>query len=65
MTAQEPSVLHVKVTGHHEVDQGTDALVFLKAAVHQHELNNFVGSVISVLQNQELLCWFLGFEVYF
>lgn len=56
MTAQEPSVLHVKVTGHHEVDQGTDALVFLKAAVHQHELSNFVGSVISVLQIQELLC---------
>lgn len=51
--------------GHHEVDQVTDALVFLKAAVYQHKRNNLVGSVISVLQIQELLCWFLGFEVYF
>lgn len=64
VTAQEPSVLLVKVTASRS-RPGNGALVFLKAAVHQHELNNFVGSVISVLQIQELLCWFLGFEVYF
>lgn len=44
--------------GHHEVDQVTDALVFLKAAVYQHERNNLVGSVMSVLQIQELLLIF-------
>lgn len=39
VTAQESFILPVKVTGHQYVDQVTDALVFLKAAVYFISMN--------------------------